>query len=680
MKSNKTADILIVDDRADGLMAIEAAVDLPNVNLVKAHSGMEALQFLDAYEFAVILLDVQMPGMDGFETAARIREDKRYAQTPILFVTAINKDDRYIYKGYDLGAVDYIFKPFDAHVLKSKVKSFVELYLKSVQLKEQAEQLRESERKERFQKLAELEIESLKRYRSLADSVPHMVWKARNDGIFDYFNQVWINYTGLSHEQSIGTGWQVAIHCDDLTEFLKVLIQAMNSGEQFETEGRFRQHDGEMRWHWVRATPEIRAGQVVSWIGTCTDIHAHKLAETKLIDAEKMATAANIAKTSFLANMSHEIRTPMNAILGFSELMLNPHQTEEERLHCVRTVHRCGRQLINIIDEILDISKIEAGRLEIEEIEFNLISLLQDLKAIMDVQAKGKDLNLKFDLKTEIPEFIFTDPTRIRQILVNVIGNAIKFTPQGGVTVEVSWLRFTDNDYKLQFKVQDTGIGIDPTQRDKLFKPFVQVDNSTTRKFGGTGLGLFLSRQLAQALRGNIILEKCEVNEGATFLVELKVKPLSQTRYVGELGRAELPVANPTYPKQSDALKGLKILLVEDSVDNQNLITYFLKKAGADVEIAQNGVEGVQKTLAGAYNLILMDIQMPQLDGYQATALLREKGYAGPIIALTAHALKEEREKCLKAGYNEHMTKPVDRNVLINRVAQFATTKHLQTH
>lgn len=646
MIQQNSVDVLVVDDRVDGLLAIKAAIDIPNVKLVMANSGREALGLLDSHDFALILLDVQMPELDGFETAVLIRRHANYKATPIIFVTAINKDDRYVYKGYDVGAVDYVFKPIDDQVLKSKVQVFVDLYIKNCQL---------------------AEIESLKRYRTLADSIPHIVWKSRNDGFFDYFNQVWLEYTGLTTEQSVGMGWQEAVHPDDLPELLKVWIGSMNVADPFQAEGRFRRHDGEMRWHLVKAVPEFRAGQVSAWIGTCTDIHDKKLVEDKLIAAERLAVAANIAKTTFLANMSHEIRTPMNAILGFSELILDGTQTVEDRLHCAQTIYRSGQQLLGIIDEILDISKIEAGRLEIEKIYFNLPMLIRDLRSLMEIQAQSKNLELIFKLQSLIPQSIYSDPMRVRQILVNVIGNALKYTIEGSVSVELDW-----KDEKLLIKVCDTGIGIDSVNVDKLFQPFVQLDSSPTRKFGGTGLGLFLSRQLAQALGGTIRLHSSQIGQGSIFAIEIEAKMESNKRFVSVI---EDRVVRKISEVQSHnkALKGIKILLAEDSVENQEIITYFLHQAGAEVELAENGIEAVEKTMSGQYNIVLMDIQMPELDGYKATSRLRESGYQGPIVALTAHALKEEKQRCLRAGCTDHMTKPIDRGLLIERVEQLAS-------
>jgi PAS domain S-box-containing protein len=658
-------DILIVDDRLDGLIALEAVLNLPNVNLVRAQSGREALARLEDYDFAVILLDVQMPEMDGFEAARRIRLNEKHKQTPVIFVTAINKDDTHIYRGYEVGAVDYVFKPFEPQILRSKVTIFIDLYLKTRLLQEQNETIRESERQTRYLQLAQLEMETLKRYRNLADAVPNMIWKSKVDGTLDYFNKVWTDYTGLTQEQSMGSGWQEAIHPKDLRAFLKAWIDSMNSGHPFEIECRIRRADGNMRWHWVRAVPEMsNSEKVIAWIGTCMDIHDRKLAEKDLIEAQRQAVAANVAKTQFLANMSHEIRTPLSAILGFSELLLNPDLTYDERVQNVNTICRSGQQLLKIIDEILDISKVEAGHLEVENIKVQLPNLLRDLKALLFVKAQAKDIGLDFKLISKLPEFVFTDPTRLRQILLNMISNAIKFTEIGKVTMEIEWV-----DRKLLFHVKDTGVGIAREHAEKLFHPFVQVDSSTTRRFGGTGLGLALSRKLAQALGGNVGLESSESGKGSTFLIEVHAEVPENVNFVEKIADTQEARIEPPKEQNYHALEGLKILLVEDAPINQILISKFLTGAGAQVELANNGLEGMNKALQGDYGIILMDIQMPEMDGYEATTKLRAQGYTKPIIALTAHALKEDRDRCLQVGCTDHLTKPIDRQLLINQIS-----------
>ena len=681
MKIESSIDILIVDDREDGLIALEAVLShLPGVNLVRARSGVEALDLLPHHDFAVILLDVQMPILDGFQTAKIIRtRHERYKVTPIIFVTAINKDDQYIYKGYEAGAVDYVFKPFEPQILRSKVSVFVDLYRKSQLVEAQAEQLRENEKRERYLKLAELELENLKRYRSLADAIPHIVWKAKVDGTLEYFNKVWTDYTGLTQEQSIGSGWQNSIHPSDLNPFLKLWIQSMANNQPFEAEARIRDTKNEMKWHWIHAVPEIRDGTVISWLGTCTNVHERKMNAEQLNLAQREAVEANLAKTHFLANMSHEIRTPMSAILGFTELMQRPSQTEEERVHCISTIHRNGKQLLAIIDEILDISKVETGHLDVEHIEVNVISMLNEIKSLLSVQTERKGLEFKFQFAGKVPELICTDPTRLRQIIMNVIGNAIKFTEKGIVTVTASWKGLVNESSEGLFKIRvsDTGVGIEQTHVERLFQPFAQVDSSTTRRFGGTGLGLALSRKLAQALGGNVFLTKTEAGKGSTFEVEVAVKSLQETRWVNDLIQPEqADKIKKAFQNEKEVLRGVNILLVDDAPDNQTVIGLFLGLAGAHVEYADNGAEGVEKAMAGNYNVVLMDIQMPYVDGYEATRRLRKQGYSKPIIALTAHALKEERDRCLSVGCTDHFTKPIDHAKLISLVNQVVHQPH----
>ena len=665
----RIVDVLIVDDRIDGLITLEAVLTQPDIRLVKAQSGREALELLDLYEFSVILLDVQMPDMDGFETSHLIRQNEKYKLTPIIFVTAINKDDRYVYKGYEAGAVDYLFKPFDPAILRSKVNVFIDLFRKSRQLAEQADFIRETERRERYLRLTELEVESLRRYRSLADAIPHMVWRARGDGTLDYFNKGWSDYTGLSAEQSIGSGWQSAIHPKDINKFLKAWMASMAVASSFESEVRITSKDGEERWFWVKAVCETNhAGHVTAWLGTCTDIHDRKMTEMRLIRAEKEANAASDSKTSFLANMSHEIRTPMNAILGFTELMLDPVQSTDERQMCIATVQRNASQLLKILDEILDISKVESGHMQIEKVEVNLSSLADDLKNLLSLQAADKGLEFRVSLLTPVPQFFFSDPTRLRQILLNLTGNAIKFTKEGHVRVTAEWEILDPNRGRLIFKIADTGVGIQAANVDHLFKPFVQEDSSITRNFGGTGLGLALSRQLARAMGGDVTLESSTPGKGSVFCLSLEIEIPENTPFIGNL---ELLFNQRTkkIPKMGDRrLQDMNVLLVEDVVDNQALMVHFLNFAGAHVDVASNGSEGVEKALTGNYDAVLMDIQMPVLDGYQATQQLREQGYETPIIALTAHAMAEERERSLQAGCNDHLSKPVEFNNLVDHL------------
>lgn len=384
------------------------------------------------------------------------------------------------------------------------------------------------------------------------------------------------------------------------------------------------------------------------------------------------AKSANQIKSLFLANMSHEIRTPLGAILGFNALMNDPQISDNERLKYSEIITRNGQQLTQLIDDILDLSKVEAEKLDIEILEVALPSLITDITSLMNQKAKEKGLFLSVLSEGFTPPVIYTDPTRLRQILLNVIGNAVKFTTQGGVKVIIqSEPAATGTPNKIIIRVEDTGSGIPRENHSRLFEWFTQADASTTRKFGGTGLGLALSRRLARALKGDVILNE-STGKGTSFSIII-------SNQINEYKNQPQPnIERQITHKDINAneLKGMRVLLAEDSADNRILIECILGQRGAIIDSAENGLEAVSKALSEDYDLVLMDIQMPLYDGLQATKELREKGYLKPIVALTAHAMKEEREKTLSIGCNAHLTKPIEIPKLLNIVAELGQHHH----
>ncbi|MBY0316909.1 MAG: response regulator [Bdellovibrionales bacterium] len=671
MSIDGKVNILLVDDHEEGLLSLEAVLRRPNYNLVKASSGNEALSAVLKYDFAVILMDVQMPGMDGFETVSLIKQRERSKDIPIIFVTAINKEEEFVHRGYQSGAVDYIFKPFDAFILDLKVAAFVELYLKNRQLREQAELIRQSEVRDRARQITTLQLDGLKRYRHLADSIPHIIWKFQSDGTLDYCNRVWTDYSGLTLEQSSGSGWQLAIFPEDLSHILEKFSSDALGATNFEAECRLlRNEDNSYRWHILRGVldPYV-TGESGSWVVTCTDIDDMKNIEKDLIRAKEESLAANQAKSNFLANMSHEIRTPLGVVLGFSELLAAPEISSADRDLYLATIQKNGELLSRLIGDVLDLSKIEAGHIQIERAPFSLPDFLFNSIQSFQHQAEEKGIRLSATLETSIPTVINSDPMRLRQIMMNVVGNAIKFTEKGEVKIQVKATKNAQGQGLLQIAVTDEGLGITEEQAAKLFKPFIQADSSTTRKYGGTGLGLALSRKLANKLGGDVVLSESALNKGSTFIITLDTGSLNDIKFVdrvGTLHREDTPVPRLV----GDLLSGVKVLLAEDSPDNQTLISHFLSLAGAKVQLADNGQQAVDLALDGNFDIVLMDIQMPVLDGYQATRQLRSLNYVKPILALTAHALKEERERSLAAGCDDHLTKPVHREQLLQRIAQ----------
>ncbi len=391
-----------------------------------------------------------------------------------------------------------------------------------------------------------------------------------------------------------------------------------------------------------------------------------KSANEALVAATEQAELANLAKSRFLSNMSHEIRTPLGIIQGFSELALNPHLSNTEREGFLNTVRRNAANLTKLIGEVLDLSKVEAGVVELENTYFSLRELISEVLTGFELQASHKNVRLSFSFHDNCPWFVISDQMRLRQILINVIGNALKFTAAGEVTLVVS-AQATDKELSnepessmIQFLIKDTGIGLSPENQLKLFQPFVQADSSTTRKFGGTGLGLSLSKKLAQALGGDLVLVESRLDVGSTFSLIIKNDALLAA---GQepifLEDSETPVA----PEK--VLTGLHVLLVEDSDDNQLLFSTYLTQAGANVDIGADGIFGVALALKKSYDVILMDVQMPNLDGFSATAQLRAAGIKAPIVALTSHAMKEDRDRALASGFTHYLTKPLESKLLV---------------
>ncbi len=384
--------------------------------------------------------------------------------------------------------------------------------------------------------------------------------------------------------------------------------------------------------------------------------------EEALRIALEKAESANRLKSAFLANMSHEIRTPLGVMMGFAELMALESTSEFDRKHYAQILRKNGDQLSVIINDIIDLSKVEAGHMKIEVVRFSLVQLIKDVCALFEKNAKEKNIDLLTDHGGNDIDIVNSDPVRLKQILLNLIGNAIKFTEHGKIAIIVD----SEKD-RVKIIVKDSGIGILDSQKKFLFKTFSQADNSITRRFGGTGLGLALSRRLSQLLGGDLILQESEMNKGSAFELTIKNNPPGNLPDRSEIVGATR--AKNAATKLS--LSGTKILLVDDAEDNRKLISTVLKMKGALVDLASDGFEAVEKALAGEYEIVLMDLQMPGMDGYSATQRLRELGYQRPIIALTAHAMTEVSRKCLDVGCTDHLSKPVQFDFLVAKILDY---------
>ncbi len=457
---------------------------------------------------------------------------------------------------------------------------------------------------------------------------------------------------------------QAMYHPDDVLTVKAALDKAMSHDQSVEFEARIIRPDGQERWLMSLSQAERdNTGQVVSLFGVSQDVTERKISETLLSTAKDAAESASRAKSEFLAMMSHEIRTPMNGVLGFIGLLLDTPLGGEQR-RFTEMARESGEHLLELLNGILDLSKLEAGRLELERTDFSVAELIAGVLELLDPPARKKGLGLRYEAEQDVPDYIRGDAGRLRQVLLNLVSNAVKFTDKGGVSISVSKSSEVITDgVRLHFEVTDTGIGIPEAKHARLFQPFSQVEASHASRYGGTGLGLAISKKLVELMNGQIGFET-HSGSGSSFWFRVdfgnpKDEPLAMEEHI-----SPTPVAGPRSTG--------RILLAEDSTTNAMIAVTMLRKAGHSVDAVSDGLEAVEAAHTLPYDVILMDVSMPELDGFQATARIRAlpgKTADVPIIAITANAMQGDREKCLAAGMNDYISKPVRKDELLDKVA-----------
>jgi PAS domain S-box-containing protein len=666
--------ILIVDDNAANLLALEAILLPLGHGVARANSAEQALRQLLQHEFALILLDVQMPGMNGFELATLIKSHPRLAYVPIIFVTALSREATHIGKGYAHGAVDYLLKPFDPEILRAKVNVFMELHRRQETIQEQARLIHEHE-------LRELERRSDERFRDLTESVPLPVWGVRSNGVVYTSNRAWTEYSGLAAEQTGVLLESPTIHPEDVDR-VRARWSKGNSDElPFDVECRLlRRRDREYRWHLLRGVPEHNGRALyASWIVTATDIHEQKMAEeqrTRLLESEQhareAAEAANRMKDEFLANVSHELRTPLNAILGWAR-MLRTSMLDAARVpHAIATIERSAQAQAKLINDILDVSRIVTGKLRLQIASLDLAKVIAEAVDTVRPAAEAKGVAITFHVEAgEHP--LVGDASRLQQVVWNLVSNAVKFSSsQGRVDVELQ------RDGNLaRISVNDTGIGISPEFLPNVFDRFRQWDGTTSRSHDGLGLGLAIARRLVELHGGEIQASSAGLGKGSTFTVTLPIGMVSPAK-------ADGPVLGPE-ANGSDAciaaqrLDGLTVLYVDDLPEARELVDAVLSLYGAKVVTVQSAAAAIEIVRSSPPDVLVSDIGLPDEDGYTLIRRIRSldspEARAVPAIALTGYARPEDRLRAKHEGFQMHLAKPVEPFELVALVKSLVAPK-----
>ncbi len=635
--------VVVVEDDDIDAMAFRRAVTRSGIeieDLIRFQYAEDALEQLDQIQPHCVFIDYQLPGIDGLTLLRKIKELK--PKLPVIVLTS-QGDEKLAVEMMKAGAFDYFQK---SEVTTDKISKTLLGVIRLIELEmEQVKTRKQLEETEQF-------------IQKVTKSSPNIIYVNDIEGNSNLFhNDQLREILGYTPEEVNLIGPNIFARIIEFEEYQRIrqhylkLRHELKDGEIAENEFKLKHKDGHDIWLFTREIVFKRNpdGKVKELLGTAIDITARKKQEQELLEAKKAAEEAANAKAEFLSTMSHEIRTPMNAIIGLTELLLRDYSFDQEVTNNLKAIKFAADNLLIIINDILDFSKIEAGKLSFEKINFSLKEKFDFLHKTFKPKADEQGIYLDFHFDEKIPEFLNGDPYRLNQILVNLIGNAIKFTLQGGVTVSASLSKKMKNSVILSISVKDTGIGIPKDKMDSIFESFSQAHSNKKKNFGGTGLGLAITKKLVE-LQGGKILVSSQVGQGSTFAVEL-MYGIGQNPRIFEDEKSH-STAN---------FRSLKIIVAEDNPVNQILIKHILNKWGCEYVVCNNGVEVLEWLDKEPFSVILMDIQMPEMDGLETLRHIREskRAYSEiPVIALTADAFARSNPEYLKAGFQDFLTKP----------------------
>jgi PAS domain S-box-containing protein len=659
--------VLVIDD-VQMNAALLAKILSPKYEVLSASNGATGVELARKEHPDMILLDILMPGMDGYEVCRQLKNNPQTHDIPIIFITSMQEDESEL-KGLEMGAVDFITKPFNIPIVKRRVETHTSLKQARDRLAAMNERLEELvlQRTEQLEK-ANLELQASEAaYRDIFENAAEGIFQATPEGQPLLANRAMANMFGYDSPKEFMDGvtdLATQLYADpkqreDLLQ--RLLAEETVTGYELEA----KRKDGASFYAQISARAVIEAGDIAFLEGTVLDVTERKRREMAEREREA-ALAANKAKSKFLASMSHEIRTPLHSVLGLLNVVLHTKLDLEQRDY-LETAHEAAGHLLSVVNEVLDFSSIEDCKITLEQEDFDLRMTMASTIKTLGVNASGKGVELSLDIDPDVPALLKGDPGRLRQVIINLVGNAIKFTDQGSVHVKVCFETSGSdtNRVRLRFEIRDTGRGIAPQKLETIFESYAQATPGRTN-VTGAGLGLAISKQLV-SLMGGAITAASEEGRGSIF------------SFTAEFAQGDPAAARAKRlsPPLAPSGKSLRILLVDDSPINRKVAELHLHKMGYDVASADSAAQALELLKSLIFDLVLMDVQMPGMDGVEATRIIR-KGERGvnqpnvPIVAMTAHAAPEFRRRCMEAGMNDHVAKPVnfyELAAIIHRIA-----------